>query len=234
MHGQRGSRVHLWALHVWRYGHHSWFHCVFIAPLYYKRASIYSNYALDKISHGVTLQYVSWHYNQSLIVLRESVNQPINQSFNQPINQSINQSTNQPISMFTARILVKLSGIYVTLFACLPLPSLFVRYAHLTVMISLSRERGLLYGSDTSLCNYWPFALEPTPSYRLPPTRSTLLTGEQSAFFVLSRLLSSLWVSRTGSASDWRALQEALYKCIDTIQYNVLLMKKDSSLRNRN
>ena len=46
---------------------------------------------------------------------------------------------------FTARILVKLPGIYVTLVACLPLPSLFVRYAHLTVMISLSRERGLLW-----------------------------------------------------------------------------------------
>ena len=38
--------------------------------------------------------------------------------------------------------------------------------------------------------------------------------------FVLSRLLSSLWVSHTGSASDWCAPQEALYKCIDTIQYN--------------
>ncbi len=35
-------------------------------------------------------------------------------------------------------------------------------------------------------------------------------------------LLSSLWVSRTGSASDWCALQEALYKCIDTIQYNTI------------
>jgi len=32
-------------------------------------------------------------------------------------------------------------------------------------------------------------------------------------------LLSSLWVSHAGSASDWCALQEALYKCIDTIQY---------------
>src|SRR6218665_628132 len=42
-------------------------------------------------------------------------------------------------------ILVKLPGICVTLFACLPLPSLFVRYAHLIVMISLSRERGLLW-----------------------------------------------------------------------------------------
>ena len=40
--------------------------------------------------------------------------------------------------------------------------------------------------------------------------------------FVLSRLPSSLWVSRTGSASDWCALQEALYKCIDTIQYNTM------------
>jgi len=41
--------------------------------------------------------------------------------------------------------------------------------------------------------------------------------------FALSRLLSSLWVSHTGtsgSASDWCALQEALHKCIDTIQYN--------------
>src|SRR6218665_3966619 len=54
----------------------------------------------------------------------------------------------------------------------------------------------------------------------LPSTRSTLLTGEPSASFVLSRLLSSVWVSCTGSASDWCALQEALYKCIDTIQYN--------------
>src|SRR6218665_1484613 len=61
---------------------------------------------------------------------------------------------------FTARILVKLPGIYVTLSACLPLPSLFVRYAHLTVMILED-----LYGSDTSLCNHWPFALEPTPSF---------------------------------------------------------------------
>src|SRR6218665_1192368 len=44
----------------------------------------------------------------------------------------------------------------------------------------------------------------------------------QVRLFVLSRLLSSLWVSRTGSASDWCALQEALYKFIDTIQYNTI------------
>jgi len=42
-------------------------------------------------------------------------------------------------------MLVKLPGIYVTLSAWVPLPSLFVRYAHLTVMIFLSRERGLLW-----------------------------------------------------------------------------------------
>src|SRR6218665_3833087 len=55
-----------------------------------------------------------------------------------------------------------------------------------------------------------------------PLTQSTLLTGGPCASFVLSKLLSSLWVSRTGSASDWCALQEALYKCIDTIRYNRL------------
>ena len=33
---------------------------------------------------------------------------------------------------------------------------------------------------------------------------------------------SPLWVSRTGNASDWCALQEALDKCIDTIQYNTI------------
>ena len=41
-------------------------------------------------------------------------------------------------------------------------------------------------------------------------------------FFLHELLLSSLWVSRTGSASDWCALQEALYTCIDTIPYNTL------------
>src|SRR6218665_3312008 len=57
----------------------------------------------------------------------------------------------------------------------------------------------------------WTTALIMTPS---PCPNS------QVPLFVLSRLLSSLWVSHTGSASDWCALQEALYKCIDTIQYN--------------
>jgi len=44
----------------------------------------------------------------------------------------------------------------------------------------------------------------------------------QVPLFVLTRLLSSLWVSRTESASYWCALQEALYNCIDTIQYNTI------------
>jgi len=52
----------------------------------------------------------------------------------------------------------------------------------------------------------------------LPSTRSTLLTGEPSVSF--RSLKTALWVSRTGSASDCCALQEALCKCIDTIQYN--------------
>src|SRR6218665_1225167 len=56
----------------------------------------------------------------------------------------------------------------------------------------------------------------------LPSTRSTLLTGEPSTSFLSLRLLSSLWVSLTGKASDFCALQEALYKCIDTIQYNTI------------
>ena len=50
--------------------------------------------------------------------------------------------------------------------------------------------------------------------------------------FVLSRLLSSLGVSRTESASDWCGLQEALYNCIDTtyntIQYNEICFKLNS------
>src|SRR6218665_940302 len=46
---------------------------------------------------------------------------------------------------FIPRIFVKLPGIYVTSSVCLPPPSLLVRYAHLTVVTSLSRERGLLW-----------------------------------------------------------------------------------------
>src|SRR6218665_502333 len=81
-------------------------------------------------------------------------------------------------------------------------------------LIFLSRERGLLW-----------LRHEPLQSMALRfGTNSFLLLDslyyQPSASFGLSRLPSSLWVSRTGSASDWCALQEALYKCTDTIQYN--------------
>jgi len=42
----------------------------------------------------------------------------------------------------------------------------------------------------------------------------------QAYMVCIYTLLSSLWISRTGSASDWCSLQEALYKCIDSIIYN--------------
>jgi len=39
---------------------------------------------------------------------------------------------------------------------------------------------------------------------------------------VYTLILCSLWVSRTGStSSDWCALQEALCKCVNTIQNNI-------------
>ena len=49
-------------------------------------------------------------------------------------------------------------------------------------------------------------------------------SGAQSPHYkcCIESLLSSLWLSRTGSASDWCALQEALYKCIDAIQWLLL------------
>src|SRR6218665_2241002 len=83
-------------------------------------------------------------------------------------------------------------------------------------MISLSRERGLLWLRHESLQS---LALRfGTNSFLLLDPLYLLMS--QVPLFVLSRLLSSLWVYRTGSASDWCALQEALYKRIDTIQYN--------------
>src|SRR6218665_3799193 len=55
----------------------------------------------------------------------------------------------------------------------------------------------------------------------LPSTRSTLLTGEPSpSFRSLKTALFSLDLSH--SASEWCALQEALYKRIDTTQYNTI------------
>src|SRR6218665_1230312 len=67
---------------------------------------------------------------------------------------------------------------YMTLSANRSWPLLFLRYAHLTGMISLSLERGLLWLKH-----------EPLPAlalhFELIPflTRSSLLTGESSASF---------------------------------------------------
>jgi len=76
------------------------------------------------------------------------------------------------------------------------------------------------YGSDTGLCNHWAFALEPTPSFYV----IHFINWWAKCLFPFSQdcsfLSQTLWVSRTVSASGWCALQEALCKCIDTVQYN--------------
>src|SRR6218665_3781721 len=88
-------------------------------------------------------------------------------------------------------------------------------------MISMSRERGLLWLRHEPLQS---LALRFGTNSFLPLDPLYYLVS-QMLHFVLSRLLSSLWVSRTGSASDWCALQEAIHrckKCINTIQYNTV------------
>src|SRR6218665_4000733 len=57
----------------------------------------------------------------------------------------------------------------------------------------------------------------PTPA-RL--NKAVLRVDAETNIRILVTTVSSLWVSRTGSASDWCAQQEPLYKCIDTIQNN--------------
>ena len=74
---------------------------------------------------------------------------------------------------------------------CLPLPSLFVCYVHLTGVISMSRKQGLLWLKREPLQS---LALH-FGSNQLPPlTRSSLFTFSQGCFPV--------WVSHTGSTSD--------------------------------
>jgi len=63
--------------------------------------------------------------------------------------------------------------------------------------------------------------LEPTPSFYA----IHFINWWAKCLFVLLRLLSSLWVSRTGSASHWCALQEALYALNEcTGQYNTTIL----------
>src|SRR5688572_32267127 len=63
------------------------------------------------------------------------------------------------------------------------------------------------------LCLHWPCTMEPASSF----DTFLFINWWAKCLFSLSQFL---WVSRTGSASDWCALREALYKLIDTIQYN--------------
>ena|SRR6218665_2921585 len=78
--------------------------------------------------------------------------------------------------------------------ACLPLPSLFVRYIHVTGMISFPASEDV-YGSDTGLRNNWPLTLEPTASF----DTLVLILVSQVPLYVLSRLPSSLC-----SRSHWK------------------------------
>ena len=76
------------------------------------------------------------------------------------------------------------------------------------------------YGSDTSLCNHWPFALEQTPSFY---AIHFINWWAKCLFRSLKTALFSLGLSH------WKrfwlvALQEALYKCIDTRQYNNVII----------
>src|SRR6218665_1910975 len=82
---------------------------------------------------------------------------------------------------------------------------------------SLDRHDFFVQRARTSMAQTRAFAIIGPSLWNqlLPSTRATVLAGKPRLvpLFVLSlRLLSSLWVSRTGSASDWCALQEALYK----------------------
>src|SRR6218665_1425226 len=74
---------------------------------------------------------LSWYFNTHPITLLIEI-----------LGERVHEPSPQSSESFRG---LQMCCIYVTLFACLPLPSLFVRYAHLTVMISLSRERGLLW-----------------------------------------------------------------------------------------
>ena len=97
----------------------------------------------------------------------------------------------------------------------LPSSAISLRLLH-----SLDRHVLFVPRARTSLAQARAFAIIGLALWnQLPPlTQSTLLTGEPSASF--HSLKTALWVSRTESTSDWCALQEELYKCIDTIQYN--------------
>src|ERR1043165_8041110 len=59
-----------------------------------------------------------------------------------------------------------------------------------------------------------------------------IINGWAKCLFSLSGPLSFLWVFRTGSASDWCALRESIYKLIDTIQYNTIPSSHSATVAN--
>src|SRR6218665_521354 len=75
--------------------------------------------------------------------------------------------------------------------ACLPLPSLFVRYAHLTVTISLSE---IVPRAMTAMAQTRAFAIIGPSLWNqlLPSRRPTLLAGEPSASFRSLKTASAL------------------------------------------
>src|SRR6218665_1195637 len=91
-------------------------------------------------------------------------------------------------------------------------------YLLLSYLCPASEE---FYGSDTSLCNHWPCALEPTHSF--DTIHFYLLTGERSACFrSLKTALFSRGLSHLKRFCLVCTARSAIYKCIDTIQYNTL------------
>ena len=121
--------------------------------------------------------------------------------------------------LFTARILVKLSGIYVTLSTCLPLPSLLMVEEGTWPSRSLCFASEDFYGSGTNLCNHWPFALEPTPSF----DTIHFINWWAKCLFSFSLGLSHwkrFWLVCTARSA---------ILCIDTIQYNTLKYDKSFS-----
>src|SRR6218665_1841126 len=85
-----------------------------------------------------------------------------------------------------------------------------------TEVALLGRYITLIY---QHLARLWPAYL-----LRHGPFLARLVFSNEKAWEHCVYMRSSLWVSRTGSASDWCALQESLYKCIDTIQYVTVIV----------
>src|SRR6218665_1764074 len=107
-----------------------------------------ANWTTDSIvsaNASLTCVTIPPHCNSSTLKEKQSVSHQTDNHSPYKTNNLFHHHT----TTTTSSILIYRSHIgpryYVTISACLPLPSLFVRYAHLTVMIFLSHERGLLW-----------------------------------------------------------------------------------------